>query len=184
MLHQQRFSEDYHIYNRFTAMAIKAGISWMLIPYGFDHITIDLVSDGKDRKSRPDQGLVDNFDTYIPYRVELDSMISRMSQNHLFPTVKINKTSIVSSKEDDLLQLTDILLGALQSAMVQSSTRPTKQYLASRVAAWYQDLQKPYREQIYRMHRKFNLWGFPDDKGKPFNRFSLCSLPLSQPNLF
>lgn len=181
----KRFSENYHVYNRFTAMAIKAGISWMLAPYGFDQIVLTLVSDGKDRKSSPDQGLIDNFESYIPYRVEMDSLVKRLFENQSYPFVTMNPVRIVRSDQDDLLQLTDILLGATQSALVKSSIRPTKIYLASRITAWYQDLQKPQKQQFYRMHRKFDLWGFPDDQGRPFNRFSLsCSTSDQQLTLF
>lgn len=176
----RRFSEDFHIYNRFTAMAIKAGISWLLVPYGYDQITLTLVSDGKDRKSRPDQGLVDNFELYITYRVESDNLDKWLFANQSYPFIKMKPVRIIPSDQDDLLQLTDILLGATQSALVNSAIRPTKRYLASRITAWYEDLQKPLKEQFYGMHRKFNLWGFPDDQGRPYNRFSLTK----QPTLF
>lgn len=180
----KRFSKAYHIYNRFTAMAIKAGISWMLVPYGFDQITLTLVSDGKDRKSRPDQGLVDNFEAYIPYRVEIDNLLKRLTEDQTYPSLIMNPVRIVRSDQDDLLQLTDILLGAIQSALIKSSIRPTKQYFASRICNWYEDLQKPPRQQNYKMHRKFNLWGFPDHQGKPFNHFSFHCSPPDQPSLF
>lgn len=181
---RKRFLEDHHVYNRFTAMAIKAGISWMLVPYGFDEITLTLISDGKDRKSRPDEGLVDNFETYIPYRVEMDNLDRRSFQNQYYPSVTMKLVETTPSDQDDILQLTDILLGATQSALVKSSTRPTKEYLASRISAWYQDLQKPPKQQFYGMHRKFSLWGFPDDQGRPFNRFSLSYSSSNQPTLF
>lgn len=167
-----RFTQDYHAYNRFTAMAIKAGISYLLKPLGYDEITLTLVSDGKDRKSRPEQGVVDNFEAYIPYRVELDNWLAQQD-NPQYPTVSMKPIQILSSQQSDLLQLTDLLLGATQAALVGLSKRPVKRELGRMVASWYRDLQKPPWAQQCGMHRKFNLWGFPDEQGRPFNRFSM-----------
>ncbi len=73
----RRFTHDFHAYNRFTAMALKAGIAWHLGPKKLDRVTIRFVSDAKDRASRPDQGMVDNFDEYLPYRAEFDAYIAQ-----------------------------------------------------------------------------------------------------------
>ena len=35
----KRFSEDFHAYNRFTAMAIKAGIAWFLNPKRYNEVS-------------------------------------------------------------------------------------------------------------------------------------------------
>ncbi len=170
----KRFKEDFHAYNRFTAMAIKAGISWLLQPLDYDVIELTVVSDGKDRKSRPEQGVVDNFENYLPYRVELDNMMTQSSTGRRYPTVKMQPIQVISSDQSNLLQLTDLLLGSLQAAMVGISNRPTKKALAQMVSSWYHDLQLPPREQRYKLHRKFSIWGFPDEQGKPFNRFSMA----------
>ncbi|MEM2002893.1 MAG: hypothetical protein QXT77_09635 [Candidatus Methanomethylicaceae archaeon] len=166
----KRFTQDYHAYNRFTAMAIKAGISYLLVPLGYDEITLTLISDGKDRKSRPEQGVVDNFEKYIPYRVALDNWLAQQDSPR-YPTVSMKPIQILSSQQSDLLQLTDLLLGATQAALVGLSNRPVKQELGRMVVSWYRDLQKPPWQQQYGMHRKFNLWGFPDEQGRPFNHF-------------
>lgn len=168
----KRFTRDYHAYNRFTAMAIKAGISYLLVPLGYDEITLTLISDGKGRKSRPERGIVDNFEDYIPYRVELDNWLAQQN-NPRYPTVSMEPIQILSSQQSNLLQLIDLLLGATQAALMGLSRRPVKQELGRMVASWYRDLRKPPWQQNYKMHRKFNLWGFPDEEGRPFNDFSV-----------
>lgn len=169
-----RFTHDFHAYNRFTAMAIKAGISYLLAPLGYDEIELTVISDGKDRKSRPAQGVVDNFDDYVAYRVELDNFLARLGGWTQSPKVRVIQIQTVTSASSDLLQLTDLLLGATQAALVGASSRPVKRELASMVVSWYRDLKKLPREQEYKMHRKFNLWGFPDESGKPFNYFQMA----------
>jgi hypothetical protein len=168
-----RFRADFHAYNRFTAMAIKAGISWHLLPYAYDQIELTIISDGKDRKSNPDQGLVDNFESYIPYRVSLDTLVKQNSGIQKYPDVNVKSVRTPSSHTDDILQLTDLILGAFQSGLVDSSKKPTKSYVAKAVAAWYQDLQFPPWKQTFKMHRKFNAWGFPDENGLAFNQFEM-----------
>lgn len=106
----RRFTRDFHAYNRFTAMALKAGIAWHLRPLNLDALTIHFVSDAKDRVSRPGHEMVDNFEAYLPYRAELDSFLAQAG-GRSYPQVTMRLELCDSSKED-LLQLTDLLLGA------------------------------------------------------------------------
>jgi hypothetical protein len=69
----KRFPREYHAYNRFTAMALKAGIAWHLGPMSLDHLTVHFISDARDRVSRPDREWVDNFESYLPYLVTFQS---------------------------------------------------------------------------------------------------------------
>lgn len=181
-----RFKQNYHVYNRFTAMAIKAGISYLLAPLGYDEIELTIISDGKERKSKPDKNLVDNFEQYVPYRVELDNFIHRAINVRPYPTVQIKPVKIIDSSESNLLQLTDLLLGAIQASLSGKANRYVKQELGRMIALWYKDLKKPPWEQQYQMHRKFNIWGFPDENGKPFNNFTmaLSAEPQQQLSLF
>ena len=123
--------------------------------------------------SRPDEGIVDNFEEYIPYRAELDSLISQI-EGKPYPEIKMSPVSLRDSGEDDLLQFTDLLLGATQAALTAQTNRPTKLELGKMVCRWYQDLRNPPWRQRFQMHRKFNLWGFPDDRGKPYNKLPLA----------
>jgi len=165
-----RFGKDYHAYNRFTAMALKAGISWFLVPQDYDEVKITFISDAKDRHSRPDKGMVDNFEEYILYRALLDSFLS-WEKGKKYPSVNLN-LKLEDSENNDLLQLCDLLLGATQMAIVGEASRPTKRELGSMIIKWCEDLQNPPWEQKYKLHRKFNLWAFPNHKGEPYNNIS------------
>ena len=167
----RRFSQEFHAYNRFTAMALKAGISWHLGPENFDRLIIHFISDAKERASRPDQGMADNFEEYLPYRAELDSFLSRDEGNR-YPDVHL-ELELEDSSKDDLLQFTDLLLGATQMALVAASKRPTKCALGEFIVRWCRDLQGPPWKQQFGLHRRFNLWAFPDDRRAPYNRVSL-----------
>lgn len=178
-----RFCRDYHAYNRFTAMALKAGIAWHLGPKNYDRLNLTFVSDAKDRSTRPDRGDVDNFEDYIPYRAEMDAFLSRV-KGKKSPYVQV-RLELRDSAIDDLLQLADLLLGATQEALVAGSTRETKQELGKMVLRWYRDLkQEPWRQE-YQLLRKFNLWAFPDENGRPYNpSVSALDEPGAQLRLF
>lgn len=178
---RRRFAQDYHAYNRFTAMAIKAAVAWHLGPLKLDRVVLRIVSDAKDRKSQPDQGMVDNFDNYVPWRVETDAERAKQGGSN-YPAVSVAHLDLQHSADDDLLQLLDILLGATQEALVGGATRPTKRKLGQRVVRWIEDLRKPPWEQNLGLHRKFNVWGFPDREGKAYS-LPILALPVDDNQL-
>ncbi len=163
----RRFAKDFHAYNRFTAMALKAGIAWHLGQKNLNHLVICFISDEKGRLTQPDKGWIDNFEEYLPYRAELDALIAQLAGKN-YPLVTLN-LQLCDSRSEDLLQLTDLLLGATQEAIVAGSSQATKQELGRMVVNWCQDLKKRPWEQQYGLYRKFDLWGFPDKEGKPYN---------------
>lgn len=164
----KRFARDFHAYNRFTAMALKAGISWHLGQRDLDRLLIRFVSDEKERQSRPDKRWQDNFEEYLQYRAELDAFISQSAGKN-YPLVSVDLRPCDSASED-LLQLTDLLLGATQEALVANASRETKQELGRMVLRWCEDLKKSPGNQRYGFHRRLNIWGFPDADGKPYNQ--------------
>ncbi|WP_447973909.1 hypothetical protein [Nitrospira sp. Kam-Ns4a] len=168
----RRFTKDFHAYNRFTAMALKAGIAWHLGPRNLDDLTIHFFSDAKDRATRPDCGWTDNFESYLPYRAELDGFLSQLDRRP-YPSVSLDLT-LRDSTGEDLLQLCDLILGATQMVLVAGSSRATKQELGEMIVRWCRDLQQPPWNQQFGLHRKFNLWAFPDQHGRPYNRVGLA----------
>ncbi len=164
----RRFTHDFHAYNRFTAMALKAGIAWHIGPEKLDRINITFVSDAKDRATMPDRNMVDNFEDYLPHRAKLDSRRSQ-SIGRTFPAVQM-RIELRDSASDDLLQLTDLLLGAVQMALVAKSSRPVKRKLGKLVVQWHEDCHRPPLKRQYRLHGPFDLWGFPNDKGRYYNK--------------
>ena len=155
-------------------MALKAGIRWFLGPERWDSIAITFISDEKDRMSRPEQGWVDNFEKYLPYRAELDAYLGREGGKS-YPSV----TATVirqNSAESDVLQHCDVLLGATQMALVGESNRATKRELGQMVVRWCQDPN---------LRRKFNLWAFPNEKGAPYSPVPLrLRASDNEPTLF
>ncbi len=171
--HSKRFPKDFYAYNRFTAMALKASVAWLLGPRQHDEIEIIFVSDKKYRQSRPQAEFVDNFEDYIPFRAELDSFLAQYERKK-YPLVRIKELVLSDSVKEDLLQLCDLLLGATQMALVCGSKRETKIWFGQRVAIWQRDLMLPPWEQTLGLYRKFNLWAFPDADGKPYNNITLA----------
>lgn len=164
-----RFAHDFHAYNRFTAMALKAGIAWHIGKQDLDGIDIEFVSDAKDRATRPGRGMVDNFEDYLPYRASLDGYLARGRQ------LDVNlRVRLVDSASDDLLQFTDLLLGATQMALVAGASRAVKRALGGFIVRWCRDVRRNPAEQRLGLHRKFSLWAFPDESGRPY-----ASVPLA-----
>lgn len=176
----RRFPKDHHVYNRFTAMALKAGIAWFLGPEDLDEVEIQFVSDAKDRMSRPDQGIVDNFEDYLPYRSQLDAFLAQREGKKYPKAVKLS-LKLENSATNDLLQFCDLLLGATQMALVAGSSRPTKRELGKMVVSWHYDLQQPPKFQKFRLYRRFNIWGFPNHEGKPYNNL-MSNLKITDDN--
>ncbi len=168
----KRFARDFHAYNRFTAMALKAGIAWHLGPQNLDHLIVHFISDEKDRASRPDREWTDNFEEYLPYRAELDAFLGKL-EGRCYPLVTID-LALRDSAGEDLLQFCDVLLGATQEALVAGSSRPAKRELGKMVVRWCKDLQQPPWKQQFGLHRRFNLWAFPDKDGRPYNPAALA----------
>ena len=162
-----RFSKDFHEYNRFTAMTLKAGIFWHLPVKELDEVKIAIISDKKDRVFRPDEGVVDNFEEYIPYKVEMD-YFSKFILNDKYPKIHVS-ISLKDSSEDILLQYCDLLLGATQAALTGNVSNTVKRELAKKLLLWHNDLKNPLREQQYKLYRKLNIWLFPDKNGRPSN---------------
>lgn len=180
----RRFTHDFHAYNRFTAMAVKSGVAWHMIPLKYDKIEVTFISDAKNRSSSLDEGIVDNFESYIPYKAALDNWIAREAEGKPYPQLNISELHPVDSKLEDLLQLTDLILGALQKALIGGSTTGVKARLAEKGHRWYLDIKRKPWEQNYKMHRKFNVWGFPNAQGLPFNNLSLALKIDNGPTLF
>lgn len=163
---RKRFARDFHAYNRFTAMALKAAVSWHLGPQELDDLHIHFVSDAKDRKSRPDRGITDNFEEYIPYRAELDAFLAQ-AEGRSYPAVRL-RLELKNSAEEDLLQLCDVLLGATQAALVGDSRRETKRELAKYIVRWCNSSRNLQRQRPFCLSKNFDVWAFPNEDGKPY----------------
>lgn len=163
---KNKFKKDFHCYNRFTAMALKAGISWHISRHNYDEIKIIFISDKKDRCSRPNDEFIDNFEDYLPYRSQLDSFLSK-SRSIKYPRIREMKLILEDSANCLLIQLCDVLLGSTQSALVCNTNRETKLELGRIILSWYHDLNLLPWEQKLKLHRRVNFWLFPNEDGQP-----------------
>jgi hypothetical protein len=116
--------------------------------------------------------MIDNFENYLPYRAELDAFLNQAG-NRPYPWVNL-ELSLQDSRREDLLQLCDLLLGATQMALVAGASKPTKRELGETVVRWCEDLHRPPWQQVFNLQRKFSLWAFPNQDGKPYNRVPLA----------
>ncbi|MBM4141332.1 MAG: hypothetical protein FJ242_07610 [Nitrospira sp.] len=91
------------------------------------------------------------------------------------PDVKLKGIKCLSCEEgpftpeQELLQLTDLLLGSVASAIEPKSERETKQWFAKNIALLMEDIRKKPWKQEYRLHRKFSVSYFPDADGAIYN---------------
>lgn len=162
---RDRFAQPHHVYNRFTAMALKAGIAYFYPSSELDTVEISFVSDEKERKSSPDPARRDNFIDYIINRVEIDNSLDANEGTKQRPTVTRATVTVTDSSTNDLLQLTDSLLGATQAALAGRCSRATKKALASMLIRWAHDVHKPPYKQELGLHRCLSISGFPSENG-------------------
>ncbi len=167
------FKENFHIYNRFTALAIKAGIKKFYSNY--PEITLKIYSDSKDRKTSPTGELLDNFDKYVPFRVWMDSILEKLNRRIAIPKIRFEKDPLVlvnsseKSPDGELIQLTDLLLGSLKQ-VIEPSKKPTKLELGKKMFnILYAD--KDLSPNWKYIKTSVQLWRFPDEDGRPTNDF-------------
>ena len=169
----KRFSERFHAYNRFTALALKSAFAW-LFSY-VEEIAVRIFSDKKiDRpKSELKKLKSDNFHQYLSYRIATDtSSIYKGPQVKLlcpveslvFPKDKFSHKNL-PPPELEFLQLSDLFTSSIREALAPKSRRETKQWFALEIAKIIQDIQKKRREQKFNLHREFGISYFPDQHG-------------------
>jgi len=170
---RERFKQDFHIYNRFTALAIKAGIKKFYSTY--PEVTLKIYSDKKDRKTSPTGELFDNFDKYVPFRVLMDFLHGNSHKSNTAPHIHFDKPPLVlidsaeKSPHGELIQLTDLLLGSLKQ-VIEPSKKPTKLELGKKMfRILYEDEELSPNWKYVKT--RVQVWRFPNEEGKPTNDF-------------
>ncbi len=162
---ETRFSEKFHAYNRFTAMTFKSGLAWFFQNY--PDITLSICSDEKSREES------DNFKDYLLARIQRDSEESRYSPNVKFddpaPIFESCPKYGPYNTNQELLQLTDILLGSVSSAIEHKSVYHTKTWFGVKISQLMEDVRKKPWEQKYDLHKKFSVSYFPNEYGHCYN---------------
>lgn len=166
MYENSRFSKEFHAYNRFTLMAIRGGVSWFFNNYS--EINLDIYSDEKTRRSEeviPDGVNTDNFENYLKWQIKIQKEnvpIVHMPED--VKCVKCPKKGPYAS-ENELLQLTDLLLGSVSTAVEAKANRETKVWFGMQAAKIMEDIRLKPWDQKFKLHRKFSLSYFPDEFG-------------------
>lgn len=163
-----RFTRDFHAYNRFTAMALKAGLAWHF--GGVASLQLRICSDEKSR--RPwgllgDGVTTDNFEQYLTNRLLEDT------QRYKGPKVKlVEPVQCLScpktgpfSEEQEAIQLADLLLGSVATAVEPKSERQTKLWFGKEICTLIRDTRLESWKQRYGLYRRFSVSYFPDNNG-------------------
>lgn len=166
MYESSRFPKEFHAYNRFTLMAIKGGISWFF--KDCSEIKLDVYSDEKTRRSEgamPDGIKNDNFENYLKWQIEIQNEngpIVNIPED--VKCVKCPKKGPYAS-ENELLQLTDLLLGSVSTAVEAKANRETKVWFGMQAAKVMKDIKLKPWDQKFKLHRKFSVSYFPNEFG-------------------
>ncbi|MDQ1252108.1 MAG: hypothetical protein QG646_1223 [Euryarchaeota archaeon] len=165
-----RFSKEFQAYNRFTLMAIKSGAAWFFGNYS--EIYLDIYSDEKTRRSEvvvPDGAINDNFEDYIKRQMGIQTIkgpIVNMPGD--IKCVKCPKKGPYAS-ENELLQLTDLLLGSVSAAVEAKANRETKIWFGKQIAKIMEDIRLNPWDQKFKLHRRFSVSYFPNESCKIYN---------------
>lgn len=166
---RNRFTKDFHAYNRFTAMTLYSGLIWHF--KNCSKLQLQIFS---DEKSRRPQGFVadgidyDNFEQYIVRRLEYDLKRDDRLLELVFsvpPLITLSHTNAGSHPKDwELLQLSDLILGAVSGAIEKRSSRQTKRWLSDQISELILDTRRKPWEQAKGLHRRFSVSYFPNNR--------------------
>ncbi len=177
-----RFREHFHEYNRYTAIALHSSFRWFYIRET-PKIELLFYSDGKinrpgsDLDKRGDGIVSDNFEDYIQRRFQMD-LEGKSHEIVNMNVIKLQTPKIpVNGRftaEEELLQLTDLLLGASRQAFLPECTTgkcsQIKRDLGLKMNKVFKDLEKKPWEQVLGFHKRVKFNFFPGETGRMTDR--------------
>ncbi len=164
------FTRPFHLYNRTAALAIFGGVVWSLKHY--DEVALSLYSESCTRPAD------DNFAAYLP------SELVRRARRRKAGTgprlsVPAGRVALVAGDPRqaapemaghcELIQLTDLLTGAVAQALNAPASQRVKLDLGALAAAWIEDSRRPPWRQQHDLHRRFSVSCYPDARGGFYN---------------
>lgn len=186
---RERFSKDFHEYNRFTAIAIYSSFRWFFP--SIKESKIVMYSDEKSRRpggERYGDGIsTDNFEKYIRFRFAqdieklLESAVTCLPHEiiDVVPLSIPKKRSNLEMKDgEELLELCDLLLGAFGQALsgsIVSSKKSIKNELSDKANRIIRDIEKEPWNQSLNLYRKISINAFPDRNGKIYSKNVISS---------
>jgi hypothetical protein len=169
-LHANSFPTRFYMQNRFCVMALKCGIACHIVPQGFSQLDLRIIYDRHDLPGKTKTGFEDNYDAYVgPHLVEAIAASGMTSGGHRYPSITVSSVEGADSHDCLPLQLTDLLLGAVNQAITQGSAQLVKAGLGLAATHWCMDVSKsPWLQQLG-MYRHLCLKAFPDEDGQMYD---------------
>jgi len=180
----ENFPRKFHLHNRFCRMGLMSAIPWFFkgvhkicIRAFFHRQTFEGIRMEEAGRAGVDY---DNLGDYIISQTVKEARDRNHSQPNLWPRVEFEgSVRFISIDPQDeapayqakceLLQLADIILGAVSQAIDGASRRKTKRELASIVGEWAADVRKEPWEQKLGLHRRFSVSYFPGARGDAYS---------------
>jgi hypothetical protein len=166
-----RFPKPHHLYNHTALLAVFGGVAWSLS--GYDQVTLALFS---ERQTRPDD---DAFASYLP-----SELVRRAARRKpaAGPRIAVPLGAVTLVPGDprqaaldkrwpelaghcELIQLTDVLTGAVAQALNAQASQQVKLDLGQLAAGWIEDSRRPPWHQQHDLHRRFSVSCWPNAKG-------------------
>jgi hypothetical protein len=134
-----------------------------------------------DEKSRRPQGLLgdgittDNFETYLARRLKAGTRSPSGTTVCLGGQVECLSCPKIGpySAEQECIQLADILLGAVATAVERKSDRQTKLWFGKEICKLIQDVRVEPWKQTLGLHRRFSVSYFPNNRGEVYTNGTL-----------
>lgn len=173
-----RFPKRFHEYNRFTAIALHTSFRWFFIRDA-PKVDLSFFSDGKIDRPGTDvdktgDGIEsDNFEQYLKARFQNDLK----DKSHEITNMDVVKIQVPRepengkfSDEEELLQLTDLLIGSSRQAFIPECTygkcTQIRRDLGRRMWKIIEDVDKPPWEQKFGLYKRFGYGIFPGETGR------------------
>jgi hypothetical protein len=132
---------------------------------------------GSDIDCRGDGIETDNFEEYLEKRFRMDLK----DKSHEIVKMTVTKLQIPKepktgqfTDEEELLQLTDLLLGASRQAFLPECTSGNcsliKRNLGKRMNKIFKDLENPPWQQKFGLHKRIKFSVFPSETGRMTDR--------------
>lgn len=169
------FGRPQQAYDHFTAVALQVGLGAFF--QECDTVALAVYSDERSGRANNAPDAASGSDTLSAalQRALLDAATPESSTPPLAPPeVPVAYLSCQSrdglfSPEQELLQLTDLLVGAVSTAVAPRSRAPTKLWFAREMAKVMEDVRQPPRPQSFGLHSRFLVSYFPDYAGRLYN---------------
>jgi hypothetical protein len=172
-----RFANPQVAYVHFAALALKIGLA----SFFKEHATLRLTLCSDERSGRPEGGTgaaaASASETFArALRMELAQALERDYTGPQVAPAEMPISCLSSqtggghfSAEQELLQLTDLLLGAASTAIEPKSVAATKLWFAREMASIIEDVRKPAGAQTLELRGRLLISSFPDPVGRIYH---------------